>query len=112
MSRSLRSTEGGSRIPPTEGTWASGGLKLAQVGSCWLIFRSWALLGRVFLLFWRFVATLGWFWCVLARSGLDFGGFRVAPGRVLELQGLIFRRFCMHARLRGPHALNVTKPQF
>ena len=48
---------------------------------------------------------------VLVLSGLDFGGFRVAPGRVLELQGFIFRSFCMHARLRGRNALNVTKPQ-
>ena len=85
------------------------GLKLAHVGS---FVRSVALLGRVFWLLWRFVATLGGFWCVLARSGLDFGMFRVVLGKVLALQGLIFQRFCMHARLHGRNVQNVTKPQF
>ena len=99
----------GPRIPPNIRHGALTGLTLAHVGS---FVRSWALLGLVFWLLWRFVAALGQFWCVLARSGLDFGGFRVAPGRILKLQGLIFRRFCMHARLRGRNAQNVTKPQF
>ena len=109
MSRSLRSTEGGPRIPPRVPAVVLTGLTLAHVGS---FVRSGALLGRVFWLLWRFVAALGRFWCILPRSGLDVGGFRVAPGRVLKLQGLIFQRFCMHARLRGRNALNVTKPQF
>ena len=109
MSRSLRSTEGGPRIPPRVPTGELTGPILAHVGS---FVRPGTLLGRVFWLLWRFVAALGRFWCVLARSGLDFGGFRVAPGRVLELQGLIFRPFCMHARLRRRNAQNVTKPQF
>ena len=109
MSRSLRSTEGGSRIPPRVRIVALTGLTLAHVGS---FVRSGALLGRVFWLLWRFIAALGRFWWILARSGLDFEGFRVAPGRVLKLQGLIFRPFCMHARLRGRNAQNVTKPQF
>ena len=87
MSRSVRNTEGGPRIPPKIRTGELTGLKLAHVGS---FVRPGTLLGRVFWLLWRFVAALGRFWCVLARSGLDFGGFRVAPGRVLELQGLIF----------------------
>ena len=109
MSRSLRSTEGGPRIPPRIRAGALTGLTLAHVGS---FVRSGALLGRVFWLLWRFVAALGRFWCVLARSGLDFGGFRAVWGRVLALQGLIFRFFCMHARLRRGNAQNVTKPQF
>ena len=82
MSRSLRSTERGPRIPPNIPTGEITGLKLAHVDS---FVRPGTLLGRVSWLLWRFVATLGRFWCVLARSGLDFGGFRVAPGRVLEL---------------------------
>ena len=59
------------------------------------LFRSWALLGR-FLLFASlaaFVLALGRFLCVsglpgfdFGRPGLDFGGFRDAPGRVLEVQ--------------------------
>ena len=85
------------------------GLKLAHVGS---FVRPGTLLGRVFWLLWRFVAALGRFWCVLARSGLDFGGFRAVWGRVLALQGLIFRPFCMHARLRRRSAQNVTKQFF
>ena len=109
MSRSLRSTEGGPHIPPNIPIGGGLGLKLAHVGS---FVRPGTLLGRVFWLLWRFVAMLGRFWRVLARSGLDFGGFRAAPGRVLKLQGLIFQCFCTHARLRGRNALNVTKPQF
>ena len=109
MSRSLRSTEGGPRIPPKIRHGEFTGLKLADVGS---FVRSWALLGRVFWLLWRFVAALGRFWCILARSGFDFGGFRVAPGRILELQSLTFRSFWMHARLRGQNFLNVTKYNF
>ena len=40
-----------------------------------------------------FVVALGLFLCVLGRSGLDFGGVRDAPGRVLEAPGLYFSRF-------------------
>ena len=109
MSSSLRSTEGGPRIPPRVPSFVLLRLTWAHVGS---FVRPGTLLGLVCWLLWRFVAALGRFWCILARSGLDFGGFRVAPGRVLKLQGLIFRRFCMHARLRGRNAQNVTKPQF
>ena len=109
MSRSLRSTEGGPRIPPRVRFRVLLGSSSAHVG---LFIRSWTLFGHMFWLWWRFVAALGRFWCVLARSGLDFGGFRVVWGKVLELQGLTFRPFCMHARLRRRNALNVTKPQF
>ena len=109
MSRSLRSTERGPRIPPRVRIGALTGLTLAHVGS---FFRAGTLLGRRLWLLWPFVAALGQFLCVLERSGLDFVGFRVAPGRILKFQGLIFRRFFMHARLRGRNALNVTKPQF
>ena len=95
--------------------WFVGGrrqVKIFHVGAMLALFSllgaSWAHFSRLA----AFVASLGRFFRVLARSGLDFGGFRVAPGRVLKLQGLIFRRFCMHARLRGRNAQNVTKPQF
>ena len=60
---------------------------------CWLILPSWALLRRVLHLLLRFVAAPGLFWCVPGRSGLDFGGFRHAPGRVLEVPGPYFSRF-------------------
>ena len=109
MSRSLRSTEGGPRIPPRVPAVALTGLTLAHVGS---FGRPGTLLGRVFWRLRRFVATLGRFWCVLARSGLDFGGFRAVWGRVLVLQDRIFRPFCMHARWRRRNAQNGTKPQF
>ena len=108
MSRSLRSTEGSAY--PAEGPLPRPtGLTLAHVGS---FVRPGTLLGLVLWLLLPFVAALGQFWCVLARSGLDFVRFQMAPGRILKLQGLIFRRFCTHARLRGRNALNVTKPQF
>ena len=90
--------------------WAASEQLLAALGHVWG--SPGTLLGLVLWLLLPFVAALGQFWCVLARSGLDFVGFQMAPGRILKLQGLIFRRFCMHARLRGRNAQNVTKPQF
>ena len=109
MSRSLRSTEGGPRIPPRVRVCGDLGLILAHVAS---FVRPGTLLGRVFWLLSRFVVALGQFWYVLARSGLDFEGFRAVWGRVSELQDLIFRPFCMHARLRRRNAQNVAQPQF
>ena len=109
MPRSIQSTEGSPRIPPRVRTVGGLGFKLAHVGS---FGRPETLLGHVFWLLWRFVAALGQFWCVLARSGLDFGGFRAVWGRILALQGHIFQPSCAHARLRRRTAQNVTKPQF
>ena len=39
-----------------------------------------------------FVAALGRFWCVLGRSGLDFGGSREGPGMVLERPSTYFSK--------------------
>ncbi len=39
-----------------------------------------------------FVVALGWFLCVLGRSGLDFGGAWDALGRALELSEVHFWR--------------------
>ena len=50
---------------------------------------SWTLLALLA----AFFGPPGWFSCVLGRSGLDFGGARVAPGMVLEPQQPIFQRF-------------------
>ena len=55
-----------------------------------LLGASWAHFSRLA----AFVASLGRFFRVLARSGLDFGGFRVVPGRTLEPPGPHFSRFC------------------
>ena len=54
-----------------------------------LLGASWALflcLAAFLVAFWRFL-------CVLGRLELDFGGFWVAQGRVLEGPGLDFSRF-------------------
>ena len=61
---------------------------------CWRYFSllgaSWAHFARLA----AFVASLGRFFGVLARSGLDFTGVRVGLGRVLEPPGPRFSRFC------------------
>ena len=60
---------------------------------CWrhfsLLGASWAHLVPLA----AFVVALGRFWCVLERPGLDFGGSREGPGRVLEPPNVYFARF-------------------
>ena len=50
-------------------------------------------LGRFLALLAAFVVALGWFWCVLDRSGLGFEGFGEVPGMVLKAPGPHFLRF-------------------
>ena len=59
-----------------------------------------------------FFRHVGRFFGMLGRSGSGFGAFRVAPEMVLGPSGAYFSFFLVHARLRCPNALNVTKPQF
>ena len=56
-------------------------------------------LGRFWALLAAFVVALGWFVCVLERSGLDFGGFRGGPGMVLKAPGPHFLRFFRDRKL-------------
>ena len=79
---------------------------------CWHIFRSWALVKRIFRVLLRLLSlSAGFlaFWtaleAILERSRVHFGGF-------WRLQEPIFQGFCAHACLRCPNALNATKPQF
>ena len=44
----------------------------------------------------RLLGALGRIWALMARSGLDFEGFREVPGRVFEPPGTYFSRF-LHA---------------
>ena len=54
-------------------------VEIAHAGSmlalCWLIFRSWALLGRILRFVLRFLSLLAVFFHVLDHLGLDFRGF-------------------------------------
>ena len=63
------------------------------MGPCWrhfsLLGASWAHLVPLA----AFVVALGRFWCVLGRPGLDFGGSREGPGRVLEPPNVYVARF-------------------
>ena len=52
-----------------------------------------------------FLTIFGDFFCISEGFWKVLGGLGDAPG-------LYLRRFCVHARLRGRNALNVTKPQF
>ena len=61
-----------------------------MLGLCWRFFAHLGALGRFLGASWAllpllaaFVVALGWFLCVLDRSGLDLGGFG-------KLQNLIF----------------------
>ena len=49
-----------------------------------------------------FVVALGWFLCVLGRSGLDFGRVWAAPGMVLEVPKNYFSRI-LRANMAALH---------
>ena len=78
------------------------------LGPCWAPFRNFfvffPLVGCIFRHL-VFLTIFGDFFCISEGFWKVLGGLGVAPG-------LYLRRFCVHARLRGRNALNVTKPQF
>ena len=80
--------------------WASPGPVLGLSEA--LLASSWALLGVCWPSFERLSCALGRIWAPMSASRLVFTGFRVAPDRVLEGSGGIFRcdfrRQCVHYR--------------
>ena len=68
-------------MPPTQRSIGSVGTMLA------LFFALGRFLGEFSALA-AFDVTSGWFFSVLGRSGVDFGGSRAGPGRVLEPQNV------------------------
>ena len=65
-----------------------------------LFFTLGRLLGA-FCVLAAFVLVSGWFFCILERSTLDFGGVKDAPGKVLEAPTVYFSTFFLmlsHAR--------------
>ena len=50
-----------------------------------------------------FVLVFGWFFCILERSTVDFGGVKDAPGRALEAPTVYFSTF-FHAFAWQPRA--------
>ena len=74
--------------------------KLAMLGPCWHYFSLLGVSWACFVALAAFVVTPGRFFGILGRSRLDFGGFRVGLGKVLELLTTYFSMFLLHARLQ------------
>ena len=64
-----------------------------MLGPCWHYFSFLGAFFRSQVLLGRFLAGLGRFGGVLEPPGLDFGGFRVGPERVLEARNTYFSKF-------------------
>ena len=67
---------------------------------CWPYFSLLGVSWACFVALAAFVVTPGRFFGILGRSRLDFGGFRVGLGRVLELLTTYFSMFLLHASLQ------------
>ena len=67
---------------------------------CWHYFSLLGVSWACFVALAAFVVTPGRFFGILGRSRLDFGGFRVGLGRVLELPASYFSMFLLHASLQ------------
>ena len=67
---------------------------------CWHYFSLLGVSWACFVALAAFVVTPGRFFGILGRSRLDFGGFRVGLGRVLELLTTYFSMFLLHASLQ------------
>ena len=66
---------------------------------CWRHFSSLGVSWAHFALLAAFVVALGWFFCVLDHSGLDFGGFGEVPGMVFQAPGPHFLMFFLDCEL-------------
>ena len=75
-----------------EGFGSLPGLSWPHLGRSWAAFEQlWDTLGPSWAPVRRMLGALGRIWALTGASGLDFGGFQVPPGWVLESSGGSFR---------------------
>ena len=77
------------------------------MGPCWHYFSLLGASWKLSMLLAAFVVALGFFLCVLNRSGLDFGGFWEGRGKVLDVPGAYFLRFL---RAKGAALRKCSEP--